>query len=227
MNSNISNLLAKKYAVPTLCGAAVLASGFTAVYISRRISKKNEIVVPAEEVTMQDSFTIDPQDLEMLVPIEDLMEEEIDNTPESVNVFMSESDNYWDYEFTALYNLPHFIRPFEENLINKDKVFEKKFTFLNRVPKNHRIYLYEAFKKANILNDFYYSINAENNPEYPESITIEDTIVDYQTLIKLGKIDVYDKSFCSIITESEYYSGTFGYSYKSIFFTEKTIKPMT
>jgi hypothetical protein len=98
MNSNISNLLAKKYAVPTLCGAAVLATGFTAVYISRRISKKNEIVVPAEEVTMQDSFTIDPQDLEMLVPIEDLMEEEIDNTPESVNVFMSETDDYWDYE---------------------------------------------------------------------------------------------------------------------------------
>jgi hypothetical protein len=135
-------------------------------------------------------------------------------------------DDYWDYEFTTLYNLPHFIRPFEENLINKDKVFEKKFTFLNRVPKNHRIYLYEAFKKASILNEFYYSINAENNPEYPESITIEDTIVDYQTLIKLGKIDVYDKSFCSIITESEYYSGTFGYSYKSIFFTEKTIKPI-
>jgi hypothetical protein len=103
---------------------------------------------------------------------------------------------------------------------------KKKFTFLNRVPKNHRVYLYEAFKKADILNNFYYSINAEKNPEYPESITIEDTIVDYQTLIKLGKIDVYDKSFCSIVTESEYYSGTNGYSYKSIFFTEKTLKPI-
>lgn len=136
------------------------------------------------------------------------------------------TDSYWDYKFTTLYHAQHFVRQFEENVINENKIFEKKFVFLNRVPKEHRIYLYEKFKELSILDNFYYSINAEHNPQYPISISIEDSIVDYQTLIKLGKIDVYDKSFCSIVTESEFYSGTIGYSYKSIFLTEKTIKPI-
>ncbi len=136
------------------------------------------------------------------------------------------TDSYWDYNFTTLYHAQHFIREFEENSLNKNRYFEKKFVFLNRVAKNHRMYLYEKFRDLGILDNFYYSINAENNPQYPISVSIENSIVDYETLIKLGKIDVYDKSFCSIVTESEFYSGTIGYSYKSIFLTEKTIKPI-
>jgi hypothetical protein len=89
----------------------------------------------------------------------------------------------------------------------------------------HRCWLYEQFNEINILDNFYYSINAENNPAYPISITL-DNDNSKNIDIALNENENYlNKSFCNIVTESEFYSNEIHNSaYKTIMITEKTMK---
>ena len=108
--------------------------------------------------------------------------------------------------------------------------FDKKFLFLNRIPKIHRVMMYEEMKKNNLLSSCYYSFNPQKYTTYlgfskeheTKSVENEYTFIDdgkleYWESDKFN-IDYYhNNSFCNIITESEYESDI-------IFFTEKLTK---
>jgi hypothetical protein len=130
----------------------------------------------------------------------------------------------WPYDFTLLKAFPTTIFSYLPKEYPTKK-FTKKFIFLNRNHKLHRCWLYEQFNEMNILDNFYYSINGENNPAYPISITL-DNDNSKNIDIALNENENYlNKSFCNIVTESEFYSNEIENSaYKTIFITEKTMK---
>lgn len=112
MNPRISNLLGKSYAAPALCGVAAFATGLTAIYVSRLINKEKDIVVPAEEDKVQESITSELEGLsspdEFYHSTDVYVQEVVEETPARVNVFMSESDDDWDYEFELEQRDPDF-----------------------------------------------------------------------------------------------------------------------
>lgn len=129
------------------------------------------------------------------------------------------------FDFTQLHSLFMFhhnnFEPIEWNPV----LFDKKFLFLNNQPKEERYLLYKNLKENNILNDSFYSFNACGNPKYSESISLENTIISDEKWNDLS--DYYKKSFCSIITESAYFSNNQkGACYNSISITEKTARAL-
>ena len=130
----------------------------------------------------------------------------------------------WPYKFKHLTSMmiTIFNYPSTEYV---QKKFEKKFIFLNRNHKPHRKLLYEAFYKLDILDNFYYSINSVKNPFYNISIDL-DNGSDIENALGEQK-EYLNKSFCNIITESEFFSSDKNTSsYKSIHITEKTMKAL-
>lgn len=112
------------------------------------------------------------------------------------------------------------------NLINNVNKFDKKFIYLNRVPKNERVMLFDKIIKSDsILDNSYYSWNAAFEEDYWGSdrnwpnVTLENSssnIGDEQSLLMDSEYYT-TKSFCGIISESEIH-------FESISITEKTIK---
>ena len=109
--------------------------------------------------------------------------------------------------------------------------FDKKFLFLNRIPKLHRVFLYEEMLKTGILEESFYSFNPEKITDYigyntnhefksvEENYEFNDKETEYFKNEKFN-IDVfYKNSFCSIVSESEYENDI-------LFFTEKIVKPI-
>ena len=76
------------------------------------------------------------------------------------------------------------------------------------------------------MDNCYYSFNAVANPKYKEVISLENKPIGVtESWDDLSSF--YKKSFCSIISESEYYSNKKnGYAYKSIAITEKTARAL-
>ena len=117
-----------------------------------------------------------------------------------------------------------------DTIIDFSTNFNKKFLFLNRVPKIHRVIMYEEMKKNNLLLDCYYSFNPEKYTNYlgfkqeheTKSVEVDYSFIDNKQ-IEYFHQDTFDidyyyiNSFCNIITESEYESDI-------IFFTEKLTK---
>jgi len=129
----------------------------------------------------------------------------------------------FDYtQLNALFMFHHNnFKPIEWNPL----LFDKKFLFLNNQPKEERYLIYKNLKKTNILNDSFYSFNACGNSKYSESISLENTIISDEKWNDLSTY--YNKSFCSIITESEYFSNKKnGSCYNSISITEKTARAL-
>jgi hypothetical protein len=149
------------------------------------------------------------------------------NVPENKLLIQTSNLNAekdWPYDFKLLKAFPTTIFSYTPKEYTT-KIFNKKFIFLNRNHKLHRCWLYEQFNEMNILDNFYYSINAENNPAYPISITL-DNDNSKNIDIALNENENYlNKSFCNIVTESEFYSNEIHNSaYKTIMITEKTMK---
>lgn len=130
------------------------------------------------------------------------------------------------YDFIPVYTISHFFhnnytpRPFTE------KTIQKKFLYLNKMAKEERYSLYLKFKDANLLDNFYYTINAIKDPMYSDSVSLEDTAPSIEAGMTLMD-DLYNTTFINIISESEYWNNKVsGHCYKSIFFTEKTAKAL-
>ena len=108
-----------------------------------------------------------------------------------------------------------------------DREIEKKFLFLNRIPKEHRVVLYNTLKNMDVLENCIYSFNACGDVKYDESISLEDNGYISQNIAMLLNEEFFEKVFCNIVTESEFYTNDEQSSiYKSIFFTEKTGKSL-
>ena len=130
------------------------------------------------------------------------------------------------YEFTSISTISHF---FHNNYIPKpfvEKKIEKYFLFLNKMPKEERYTLYTKIRDNVLLEYFYYTINAVKDPMYPDSVSLEDSIPSIADGMMLAE-DIYNNSFINIVSESEYWNNTPKlHCYKSIFFSEKTAKPL-
>ncbi len=136
-------------------------------------------------------------------------------------------DANWPYGFTTICSIGHFyLNKYQPKEFNPNKIIEKKFLFLNKIAKTERTYLYKKLKTKNIFDSFYYTYNAINEPQFDESISLEGSKVD--TNGGMLPLDYYfETSFCNIVTESEFFSGTKDmHCYKTIFFTEKIAKPL-
>lgn len=136
-------------------------------------------------------------------------------------------DENWPYGFTTLSSIGHFyLNKYQPKEFNPNKEIKKKFLFLNKIAKTERTYLYKKLKNENIFDNFYYTYNAINEPQFDESISLEGSSVD--TSGGMLPLDYYfETSFCNIVTESEFFSGTKDmHCYKTIFFTEKIAKPL-
>ena len=132
-----------------------------------------------------------------------------------------------NYEFTnisALFMFHHNnFKPIEWN---NNRNFDKTFLFLNKEPKDERYIVYTELKKLGVLDNAYYSFNAVGNPKYNESISLENKPINVtDSWVDLS--NYYTNSFCSIISESEFYSNKInGYAYNSISITEKTARAL-
>lgn len=132
----------------------------------------------------------------------------------------------WPYGFVILPAMPLTIFKYPEKEYTQ-KTFNKKFIFLNRNHKQHRCWLYEQFDELKILDNFYYSINSAKHPHYHLSIPLDGYDVSDVTKALVENSEFLNKSFCNVVTESEYFSNNPNESaYKSIFITEKTMKPI-
>ncbi len=110
-----------------------------------------------------------------------------------------------------------------------DKKINKKFIYLNRVPKKERAYLFHKIwtEDKKLLDNSYWSWNSKGLSDYAfydeshpiKSIEgINKTTLDDESTNFLGD-DLIKDSFCSIISESEIEDTT-------LFLTEKIIKPI-
>lgn len=111
----------------------------------------------------------------------------------------------------------------------ENKIIDKKFTYLNRIPKVQRAYLFNRIwnENRNILDNSYWSWNSVGSKDYAfyndshpiKSIEgIGTTTLDDESTNFFGK-ELIRNSFCSIIMESEIGD-------TSLFLTEKIIKPI-
>lgn len=100
-----------------------------------------------------------------------------------------------------------------------ERIFKKKILFLNRVPREHRTYLYNEFLNRDLLNNFDYSINAENKNLSPFK-SIENTNVLMENIMDI--LPNYFSSFVSLITETHFFNNED--SDNVLFFTEKIDK---
>jgi len=127
---------------------------------------------------------------------------------------------------------PYFLGlSYLNNKIIEPRTFEKKFLFLNRLRKPHRIHLLEFFKKKSILDNFIYSFdsNDKSSPYYKQisanSNTFNDNVWEHHTY---NVIPEYTKTFCNIVTETNfgYYPRNWEFegSPDCVFITEKTEK---
>lgn len=131
------------------------------------------------------------------------------------------------------YNVISSVAPWYNNVFKlKDasileRKIDKKFLFLNRIPKEHRVILYNNLKNMDILSNAIYSFNAEGDPKYDDCVSLEDNGYVSQNQAMVLNEEFFEKVFCNIITESEFYTNEKGSSiYKSVFFTEKTGKSL-
>lgn len=88
----------------------------------------------------------------------------------------------------------------ENNYLSND--LDKKFLFLNRVKKGHRVELYEYFKDSNIINNSYYSVKWLNESNFKEDYQSEK--VKLRVDVHDHLIDVYNQSYIHIVTETKY-----------------------
>lgn len=112
----------------------------------------------------------------------------------------------------------------------KKRTFDKKFLFLNSTPKIHRIVSYCKFSDLGLLDNMYYTFNPNNDEDYPFTYDIKK----YPNTGKLensGQLHISDmhqipphyyKSFCNIVTESNFVTKDF-----PMFITEKLDKSIT
>lgn len=101
----------------------------------------------------------------------------------------------------------------------KERIFENKILFLNRVPREHRTYLYNKFLNKGLLNNFDYSINAESKYLLPFK-SIENTTILMKNIMDI--LPNYFSCFVSLITETHFYNKD--ERDNVIFFTEKIDK---
>jgi len=116
----------------------------------------------------------------------------------------------------------------DDYYLNK-KIINKKFLYLNRIPKIQRAYLFNKIwsEDKSILENAHWSWNSKGSKDYAfydsthpiKSIEgIGKTTLDDESTNFLGEELIKD-SFCSVITESEIED-------TSLFLTEKIIKPI-
>lgn len=77
----------------------------------------------------------------------------------------------------------------------------KKFLFLNRIKKGHRVELYEYLKDANILNNSYYSAKWLDDSNFKEDYQSEK--VKLRVDVHDHLIDIYNQSYIHIVTETK------------------------
>lgn len=100
---------------------------------------------------------------------------------------------------------------------------DKKFLFLNRVPKPHRRELYNYLKESNIINNTYYSAKWLNDSNFEEDY--ESQKVKLRVDIHDHLFNVYNQSYIHIVTETKCEDVI-----KNIdvsFFSEKTFRHLT
>ena len=131
------------------------------------------------------------------------------------------------YNIPSLYFLSHsyFIQHKKRSYVDYD--IKKRFIYLNRIPKIARVYLFKEIMKHNILDNSFYSWNADNKEGFEghemvvgvknksiENFNYEpgDTYCEWADLN-----EYYKHSFCTILTESEFDDDI-------IFITEKLLK---
>lgn len=91
-----------------------------------------------------------------------------------------------------------------ENFIKNEFLsndLDKKFLFLNRVKKHHRVELYEYFKNKNILNNTYYSAKWLNDSNFEEDYESEK--VKLRVDIHDHLLNTYNQSYIHIVTETK------------------------
>ena len=100
----------------------------------------------------------------------------------------------------------------DKNKIIGPRTFDKHFLYMNRVEKYHREYLFKKIEKENLLDYCIYSYAADDE-NHPKHKSIEGFPIDevYSNL-EMDILPEYLKTFCSIVTESQY---GFGSPYES------------
>ena len=116
----------------------------------------------------------------------------------------------------------------DKNKIIGPRTFDKHFLYMNRVEKYHREYLFKKIEKENLLDYCIYSYAADDE-NHPKHKSIEGFPIDepYSNL-EMDILPEYLKTFCSIVTESQYgFGGERGDAQATLgatFPTEKTEK---
>ena len=107
---------------------------------------------------------------------------------------------------------PFFLgRSIDQNHSMVNKNIDKRFLFLNRIPKLHRVNLYDFLEVNNILDDCYWSFGCDEPygiiKYYTRKIYPNKSLSDTLTLNDMhSTLPEYDKSFLSIVTESFFYT---------------------
>ena len=101
-----------------------------------------------------------------------------------------------------------------DDILNKKNI-EKKFLCLNGYPKNHRYWIYNFLINSKISKDTFLSHNSYDNTLENHLRLENDNDIDTKNNIKINPF--YYKSFCNIVTETEF-------SDSMIHITEKTDK---
>ena len=100
----------------------------------------------------------------------------------------------------------------DQNQIIGPRTFDKHFLYMNRLDKIHRQVLFQRVEEKNLLDYCIWSYAAADKT-HPKHKTIEGITIDYEESYRETHIlPEYLKTFCSIVTESQY---GFGSPYES------------
>jgi hypothetical protein len=127
--------------------------------------------------------------------------------------------NGFDYVFAIRWLLFATPTQFVKNNYIEEKL-DKKFLFLNRVEKYHRIKLFNFFEKENILDNCYYSARWKNLNNFNEDY--ESEAVKLRVEIHNHLLKIYQQSYLHIVTETTIKDKV--EDIDRMFFSEKTFR---
>ncbi len=96
----------------------------------------------------------------------------------------------------------------------------KKFLFLNRIQKSHRIELLDFFEKEGILDNSHYSARWKNLSNLDEDYNSDS--VKLRVDIHTHLLNIYQQSYVHIVTETNWSDKS--YEIDKMFFSEKTFR---